>query len=141
MSFAGQGIQFDQFINEHVHPLSEELVSVGSEIDTANEEGEPASQESIENMFLIIDKMRAQGKYMKQIAETINIMLKDVIDEGTGALSKEEQQAEEEDEVSSELIDLARHTREVITILESNGLDPEIIENITQFAEYVEMLY
>ena len=141
MSIVGQGIEFDQFINEHVLPLSQEIASLGSDIDSAIEEGEMPEQESIENMFLIIDKIRAQGKYMNQIADTINVILKDVIDEGTGALSKDEQKEEEEDEISSELIDLSRHIRDVITILESNGLDPEIIENMTQFAEYVEMLY
>ena len=141
MSIVGQGIEFDQFINEHVLPLSQEIASLGSDIDLAIEDGEMPEQESIENMFLIIDKIRAQGKYMNQIADTINVILKDVIDEGTGALSKDEQKEEEEDEISSELIDLSRHIRDVITILESNGLDPEIIENMTQFAEYVEMLY
>ena len=141
MSIAGQGLEFDQFINEHVIPLSQEITSVGHDFDSAVEEGEIPAQESIEALFIIIDKMRAQGKYIKQIADTINLMLKDVIDEGTGALSKQEQKDEEEDEISSELIDLSRHTRDVITIFETNGLDQEIIDNMTQFAEYIEMLF
>ena len=143
MSFAAEGLGFDQFVNEHVHQLSFELSSVGSEIDAAIEEGKIPSQENIDMMFLIIDKMKAQGKFILQIANGVEEMLKRVLDEGTGALSASEpddHHEEEEDEVSSELIDLSRHTRDVITILESNGIDEEIIDNATSFAEYIEML-
>ena len=140
MSFAGQGIEFDQFVNERVHPLSQELVSIGSDIDMAVEEGEYPPQESIDAMFYVVDKMRAQGKYINQIADTITDMLKNILDEGTGALSTEEENEEEEDEITEELTDLSKHTRDVITILESNGIDEEIIENLTEFAQYIDML-
>ena len=140
MSFAGQGVQFDQFVNEHVHSLSQELVSIGTDIDMMIEEGEFPAQEAIEAMFYAIDKMKAQGKYFKQIADGIAEMLKNVLDEGSGALAKEEEPLEEEDEVGEELRDIAKHARDVITILDANGIDEEIIMNIVQFAEYIEML-
>ena len=139
MSFAGQGVEFDQFVNEHVYPLSQELVSIGTDIDSTLEQGEMPAEEAIDAMFYAIDKMKAQGKYFKQIADGIAEMLKNVLDEGSGALTKEEP-LEEEDEVGEELRDIAKHARDVITILDANGIDEEIIMNIVQFAEYIEML-
>ena len=139
MSFAGQGVEFDQFVNEHVYPLSQEIVSIGTDIDSTLEQGEMPPEEAIDAMFYTIDKMKAQGKYFRQIADGIAEMLKNVLDEGSGALTKEEP-LEEEDEVGEELRDIAKHARDVITILDANGIDEEIIMNIVQFAEYIEML-
>ena len=133
-------MEFDQFINEHVYPLSQEIVSIGTDIDSTLEQGEMPAEEAIEAMFYTIDKMKAQGKYFRQIADGIAEMLKNVLDEGSGALTKEEEPLEEEDEVGEELRDIAKHARDVITILDANGIDEEIIMNIVQFAEYIEML-
>ena len=133
-------MEFDQFVNEHVYPLSQELVSIGTDIDSTLEQGEMPPEEAIDAMFYTIDKMKAQGKYFKQIADGIAEMLKNVLDEGSGALAKEEEPLEEEDEIGEEFRDLARHARDVITILDANGIDEEIIMNIVQFAEYIEML-
>ena len=140
MLFTAQGYDFDQFVNEHIHPLPDELMSIGKDIDKAIEEGEYPPQEAIDAMFYVVDKMRAQARYISQIADGLEQMLKNILDEGTGALSTEEENKEEEDEITEELTDLAKHSRDVITTLDANGIDKEIIANVTEFAEYIEML-
>ena len=140
MLFAAEGDSFAQFVNEHVHPLHDEIVSIGKDIDTAVEQGEYPPQEAMEAMFYVVDKMRAQAKYIKQIADGLNEMLTNILDEGTGVLSTEQECQEEEDTITEELTDLAKHSRDVITILDSNGIDEEIIANVVQFAEYIEQL-
>ena len=140
MLFAAVGDEFSQFVNEHIHPLPDELVSIGKDIDTAVEQGEYPPQEALDAMFYVVDKMRAQSKYINQIADGLNEMLNNILDEGTGALSPEEPHEEEDDEITEELTDLAKHSRDVITILDANGIDEEIIGNVVQFAEYVEQL-
>lgn len=143
MAFTGHGHEFNEFVNEHVVPLAEEMMTIGSELDTSIEEGHMPDQDTIEWMAKVADKTDAQGKYFKFVAENIRNDLKNILDEGTGALNHHEEEdsyEEEEDVAGDELVDLAKHAREVVSTLELEGIDEEIIQNIVEFAEYIEML-
>ena len=139
MSFTVHGREIDNFTCEHIHPIIDEILDEGKVMDAAIAEGDMPDQDSIDHMFLIADKVEAQGKFLQDAAALIREDVYHLIDEGTGALEKAAEE-EEDDEVGVELKLLMEKARDVVLILAENGIDEEIVDMINDFADNIELM-
>ena len=139
MSFTVHGREIDDFTCDHIHPIIDEILDNGRVMDAAIQKGELPPQENIDEMFIIADKVEAQGKFLQDAAVLIREEVYHLIDEGTGALAKAEEE-EDKDEVTVELELLLEKVNDVTLILKENNLDDEIIEMMTDFADNIELL-